>query len=581
MLQSIQANLPNDEANLLLSKVTDMTALVEKLLHRRKRERKQSESGVTTKKDNQLPWSWEPSIRIIMASDNIYYRLYYQQLTGMIPVASKHHDTDEGWYIPHPPFYFGLEGFTVQSKEEDAKGTSNKTKSIIPVLMQSAQELKDSSPELQALLDHLVVGTTNSKDPANHALEAIHRQRFQETMLLFQDRGWASSARSLPQWNTSLSLPVDPESKHETPAPHLLMEWRDSCRDFLCHLYAYATVSSKVLCQLVDLLAQLQKEESMDLSKGIVEIGAGTGYLAETLRAHGVAVQAWDIQPTSVKSVGDNSGGMNEYHGHVPPFCDVYKASTFPSTSHADRSALLLCYPPPESPMALNTLSAYRKAGGQCLIHIGEFKGLTGDSKFEKVLRKGDMHCVARYPCLGWGTDAAYVSVWIAKGSNPKILASSKVLLPCSAAFCSKEAKHRCRPLRQVYNKVSLMGAKKVTFDETNPGEPAEFVVGKGQVIKGFDIGVCGDSNLDIPAMKIGGDRKLMIPAELAYGERGAGDAIPPNTDLEFQISILSAASKEGLSKDVLLKGFAGLGGFLVFMAGFGYLLVQFVFLKH
>lgn len=131
------------------------------------------------------------------------------------------------------------------------------------------------------------------------------------------------------------------------------------------------------------------------------------------------------------------------------------------------------------------------------------------------------------------------------------------------------------------YNKVSLMGAKKVTFDETNPGEPAEFVVGKGQVIKGFDIGVCGDSNLDIPAMKIGGDRKLMIPAELAYGERGAGDAIPPNTDLEFQISILSAASKEGLSKDVLLKGFAGLGGFLVFMAGFGYLLVQFVFLKH
>ena len=131
------------------------------------------------------------------------------------------------------------------------------------------------------------------------------------------------------------------------------------------------------------------------------------------------------------------------------------------------------------------------------------------------------------------------------------------------------------------YTTKSLMGEKKVTFDETEPGEPAQFVVGKGQVIKGFDIGICGDMSLDIPAMKIGGDRKLKIPAYLAYGERGAGEAIPPNTDLEFQVSILSAQSQEGLSKDVLLKGFGGLAAFLVFMAGFGFLLVETVFIKH
>ena len=131
------------------------------------------------------------------------------------------------------------------------------------------------------------------------------------------------------------------------------------------------------------------------------------------------------------------------------------------------------------------------------------------------------------------------------------------------------------------YKTANLLGEKTVTFDETLPGEPAEFIVGKGQVIPGFDVGICGDMSLDIPAMKIGGDRKLAIPASLAYGERGAGDSIPPNTDLEFQVSILSATSKEGLSKDVLIKGFAGLGGFLVFMAGFGYVLLQTVFLKH
>ena len=128
---------------------------------------------------------------------------------------------------------------------------------------------------------------------------------------------------------------------------------------------------------------------------------------------------------------------------------------------------------------------------------------------------------------------------------------------------------------------MSLLGEKKVTFDETVPGEPAQFVVGKGQVIKGFDIGICGDSSLDIPPMKIGGDRKLVIPSGLAYGERGAVDSIPPNTDLEFQVSILNAARQEGLSKEILFKGFAGLGAFLLFMAGFGYVLVQVVFLKH
>lgn len=117
---------------------------------------------------------------------------------------------------------------------------------------------------------------------------------------------------------------------------------------------------------------------------------------------------------------------------------------------------------------------------------------------------------------------------------------------------------------------------KKVTFDETEPGEPAEVVIGRGQVIKGWDIGICGDMTLDIPPMKIGGDRRLIIPAELAYGERGAGDVIPPNTVLEFQVAVLNAErSDPGVSGETKAKGFAALGGFLLFMAVFGFVATQ------
>ena len=114
-------------------------------------------------------------------------------------------------------------------------------------------------------------------------------------------------------------------------------------------------------------------------------------------------------------------------------------------------------------------------------------------------------------------------------------------------------------------------GGGTVTFDETELGEPAEVVIGRGQVIKGWDIGICGDSSLEIPPMKIGGDRKLIIPAELAYGERGAGSDIPPNTDLEFQVEILNAERfEQGVSGETKLKGFAALGGVLGFFAILG-----------
>lgn len=79
------------------------------------------------------------------------------------------------------------------------------------------------------------------------------------------------------------------------------------------------------------------------------------------------------------------------------------------------------------------------------------------------------------------------------------------------------------------YTGTLLNGTK---FDSSvDRGQPFQTQIGVGQVIAGWDQGV--------PGMKIGGIRKLTIPSALAYGERGAGAAIPPNADLIFVVELL------------------------------------------
>ena len=70
-------------------------------------------------------------------------------------------------------------------------------------------------------------------------------------------------------------------------------------------------------------------------------------------------------------------------------------------------------------------------------------------------------------------------------------------------------------------------------------GIPFQFCLGAGEVIPGWDEGICG--------MGVGGKRVLIVPPHMAYGDSGAGDKIPPGAVLHFEVELLDAEEASGL----------------------------------
>ncbi len=96
----------------------------------------------------------------------------------------------------------------------------------------------------------------------------------------------------------------------------------------------------------------------------------------------------------------------------------------------------------------------------------------------------------------------------------------------------------------RMHYRGTLMNGKEFDKNEEKD-KPFEFVLGKGNVIKGWDEGV--------PGMKVGGKRKLTIPWQLAYGEKGSGDKIPPKAALKFDVELVEIVGKgddAGAAKD-------------------------------
>ena len=89
-------------------------------------------------------------------------------------------------------------------------------------------------------------------------------------------------------------------------------------------------------------------------------------------------------------------------------------------------------------------------------------------------------------------------------------------------------------------------GVRGAKFDSSKDrGQPFDFPLGAGHVIKGWDEGFAG--------MRIGGVRVLTIPPEMGYGARGAGGVIPPNATLQFEVELLGV--KPVVEKPLLLDG--------------------------
>ena len=122
-------------------------------------------------------------------------------------------------------------------------------------------------------------------------------------------------------------------------------------------------------------------------------------------------------------------------------------------------------------------------------------------------------------------------------GATAKPVAAKTVTTASGLKYTDSKVGNGVSPVRGKQVKVHYTGTLEngKKFDSSvDRNEPFSFVIGVGQVIPGWDEGVM--------SMKVGGKRKLIIPAKLGYGAAGAGGVIPPNATLLFDVELLDVA---------------------------------------
>jgi hypothetical protein len=147
-------------------------------------------------------------------------------------------------------------------------------------------------------------------------------------------------------------------------------------REVLAHYFAFAIPNDKAL----DTLAK---------HAPLIEIGAGTGYWTSLLRKRGVNILAYDIAPPL--------DGKNNFHPEMQ-FSEVLSGSHEILANHSDRT-LFLCWPPYQTPMAVNCLNSFR---GKTMVYIGEPSGgCTANDRFFDIISK-NWRCIKTIEIPKW-----------------------------------------------------------------------------------------------------------------------------------------------------------------------------------
>ncbi|KAK1746384.1 hypothetical protein QTG54_002991 [Skeletonema marinoi] len=340
----------------------------------------------------------EARLAALAACDEVYYRCYYACF-----FFGSANQADLTSLVPHP--------------QREMKHDGHSSTSFAAPLDDGTRELLLKSWCLQERLTSTKALITEQSNP----LLTLWQSRFLESLRHLWTTHYAF-AKSPLALKAALNMKhcddhSDPLIRHETYGLSPAAEtWRGSIRD-------YPAIFMDTLCH-------------------------NTG---SRFRDRIGTVFPYDITPPRQANAGAEVAS-NEYHGQVPTFIDVHQAQSFEQaqsmlTSTGANASLLLCYPPPANEMAAIALSQYIASGGQSVLHVGEWQGMTGNKTFESMLHD-NFYCEEKdiIPLPIWGTDATYLTIWRMKsGNNKSTLSFSPAIGYCSAAQCSNQARRRCR----------------------------------------------------------------------------------------------------------------------------------------